>query len=180
MRPFLFALVVSIALAGCGSSGNSAISPSAYVKSVCSSVGPFEKDVVNRSSTLDLATITDAAQGKAALQGFLQAVSEDTDRALAQLKSAGAPNVKNGKEIAGAIVSAFTDLKSTMVQAVNQAGALPTDSAAAFKADAQALGTTVRASMTRIGTNLQSSTLRSAEVEKAAADEPACKSMGNG
>jgi hypothetical protein len=182
--PLLAALALTAVMAGCGgSSGSSAssssgVSPTAYVKAVCTSVGPFEKDVVTRSSALNVTSINNAAQGKTALQGFLNAVATDTKKALAQLKAGGTPDVKNGKAIAGAIVGAFSQLDSTMTQAVKQADALPTNSPQAFKASAQKLGNTVRSSMTNIGTNLQSSTLKSPDLEQAAAKEPACKSLG--
>jgi hypothetical protein len=179
--PILAMLAITGVLAGCGgsSSGSSGVAPTAYVKSVCTAVGPFEKDVVSRSSALDLTTINNATQGKSALQSFLNAVATDTDKALAQLKSAGMPDVKNGKAIAGAIVNAFSQLNRTMTQAVKQAAALPTDSPTAFKAAAQKLGGTVRSSMTNIGTNLQSSTLKSPSLEQAAAKESSCKSLGS-
>jgi hypothetical protein len=173
-------MLTTVAVAACGgSSGSSGVTPSAYVKSVCMAVGPFEKDVVSRSSALDLATIKSAAQGKTALQGFLTAVAADTNQALAKLKSAGAPNVKNGKAIAGAIVGAFSQLNGTMKTAVQQADSIPTNSPTAFKNAAQGLGSTVRTSMTKIGTNLQSSTLKSPQLERAAAKETTCKTLGS-
>jgi hypothetical protein len=173
------ALTTAFVAACGGSSAPSGISPSAYVKSVCTSVGPFEKDVVSRSSALDLTTIKNAAQGKTALKGFLSAVAADTHRAYAQLQAAGVPSVKNGKSIAGAIVGAFGQLDGTMTTAVKQADAIPTNSPAAFKTAAQNLGTTVRTSMAKIGTNLQSSTLKSPALEQAAAKETSCKTLGS-
>lgn len=175
----LATMTIAAVLAGCGSSGSSNVTPGSYVRAVCTAVGPFEKDVVRRSSALNLATINNATQGKTALQGFLTAVASDTTRALSKLKAAGTPNVKNGKQISSAIVGAFTKLNTTMSHAVNQANSLPTNSPQAFKAGAQSLGNTVRSSMTNIGTNLQSSTLKSPELEQAAAKQRACKSLGS-
>jgi hypothetical protein len=173
--------LTTVVVAACGGSSGSAsgVSPSAYVKSVCTSVGPFEKDVVSRSSALDLTTIKNAAQGKTALKGFLSAVAADTHRAYAALQAAGVPSVKNGKSIAGAIVGAFGQLDGTMTTAVKQADSIPTNSPAAFKTAAQNLGTTVRTSMAKIGTNLQTSTLKSPALEQAAAKETACKTLGS-
>jgi hypothetical protein len=171
--------LTTLVVAACGgSSGSSGVSASAYVKSVCTAVGPFEKDVVSRSSALDLTTIKNAAQGKTALQGFLSAVAADTHRAYSRLKGAGVPNVKSGTSIANAIVGAFGQLDGTMTTAVKQAGSIPTNSPAAFKTAAQNIGATVRGSMAKIGTNLQSSTLKSPALEQAAARESACKTLG--
>jgi hypothetical protein len=146
------------------------------VKSICQAVGPFEKDVQTRSAALNLGTIKSAADGKTALQGFLNAVAADTDTAVSKLKAAGAPDVTNGKQISAAIVSAFSQLKTALGSAATQAGSLPTSSAAAFKTAANTLGTNVRTSMGGIGSSL--SGLKSSALESAAKKEPACQHLG--
>jgi hypothetical protein len=168
-------VAIAAILAGCGSSASS-VSTGTYVKSICQAVGPWETDIQTRSSALDVSKITNASQGKTALQSFLSGAVADTDRALTQIKSAGTPNVSNGKQIQAAMVNAFTMLKSTLSQAATQAGSLPTSSPEAFKTAAQALGNNVRTSMGSIGSSL--SGLNNADLQKAAAKEPACKSLG--
>lgn len=168
---------MSLALSACGSSsGSSGITPAAYVKSICQAVGPFEKDVQTRSSSLNLGTIKSPAEGKTALQGFLTAVASDTDTAVNKLKAAGSPNVNKGKQISTAIVGAFSQLKTAMAQAATSAGSLPTTSANEFKTAANALGNSVRTSMGSIGTSL--SGLKSAALENAAKKEPTCQHLG--
>src|SRR5512142_1260054 len=135
------ALALAVALAACGGSSSSGVSAGAYVKSICQAVGPFEKDVQSRSAQIsNLSAGTSAAQGKKALQDFLSAVVADTDTAINKLKAAGTPNVKNGKQIEAAIVSAFTQLKTALSAANKSAASLPTASPQAFKTAAQALG----------------------------------------
>jgi hypothetical protein len=164
-------------LTGCGSSGSSSsgVTPAVYVKSICTAVAPFEADVVKRSEELNVATLANAAQGKKAIQGFLSAVSNDTDQALSKLKAAGTPKISNGKQLADTVVSAFTQLKGAVAHALDQADALPTSSPDAFKKAATDLGSTVRTSMSGIGASL--GRLKSPELEKAAAKEPACTSL---
>jgi hypothetical protein len=191
--PLFAVLAVAIALAGCGSSSKSSSSGSSggsgttttskvtaasYVKSICSAISPFEKDVQARSSALNLSSIKSAAQGKTALKGFLTAVASDTDKAVTQLKAAGTPEVQNGTEISQGIVTAFTQLQSALSTAATQAGSLPTDSAQSFKTAAQSLGTNVQGSMSKIGSSLGN--LKSADLEKAAASDPTCKSLASG
>lgn len=172
----LATLTITAALAGCGGSGGSSgVSPSAFMSSLCSTVGPFEKDVQARTSALNLSSLTNAAQGKKALQDFLSAVVADTDKAVSQLKAAGIPKVTNGSQISAQLVKAFTALKTTLAAAASKAGSLPTSSPAAFKAAAQSLGTSVQTSMSSIGSSLNG--LKSPELEKAAAKEPACKTL---
>ena len=170
------ALATVLSLAACGGSSSSGVSAGSYVKSICQAIGPFEKDVQSRSSALDLSSITSAAAGKKALQDFLAAIVADTDKAVQQLKAAGSPNVTNGEKISGAIVSAFSQVKTALSQAETQAGNLPTTSPTAFKAAAQTIGTGIRTSMSNIGNSL--SNLKSADLENAAKKEAACTSLG--
>lgn len=169
----------AVALAACGSSGPSGVSPDLWVKSVCGAVGPFEQDVVSRSSALDVATFKNAVQSKYALERFLEAVDGDAAGALDKLRSAGTPSVANGKAIAAAVVGAFARVEVTMRSAVAQARALPTSSAGALRSAARALGVSVRNSLSSFP-SLSSTALRSPEIDQAAAKEPACRSISSG
>jgi hypothetical protein len=165
-----------VLLAGCGgASSSSGVTPTAYVKSICSAIGPFEKDVESRSGALNVATIQSATQGKTALIGFLNAIAADSHTALSQLKSAGAPNVSGGRKIASAVVSAFGQLDTALGKAATQAKALPTSTPAAFKSAANSLSTSVKNSVSGIGASLGG--LKSPTLQKAASKEPACKGV---
>jgi hypothetical protein len=187
----LAVLAITVAIAGCGGSSKSSSSGSSstasqsskvtaasYVKAICSAIAPFEKDVQARSSALNLASIKNASQGKSALQGFLSSVAADTDKAVTQLKASGTPDVQNGQAISAGIVTAFTQLKTALSAAASQAGSLPTGNAQAFQTAAQALGTGVQGSMSKIGSSLGN--LKSAALEKAASADPTCKSLASG
>ena len=176
LRSALVLLIVASLAAGCGSSGSSKINVSSYVASVCSAIAPLERDVVTRSSALNNATATNAAQAKKTLQGFLTAVESDSTHALTKIKSAGTPDISNGKQVSGTIIRAFTQLRDAMSAASAKAASLPTDSASSFKTAAQALGASVRGSLT----NIDASGLTNPDLEKAAAKEPACKSLNSG
>jgi hypothetical protein len=167
------ALVITVALcAGCGSSGPPKVSPATYVSSVCSAISPLARDVATRSSALTKPS-PNAVEAKQTLLGFLNAVGQDADHALSKIKSSGIPDIANGKAVSNTIVKAFTELRDAMRSASTQAQSLPTNSAASFKAGASALGARVRGSLN----NIDSSGLRNAELEKAAAKEPACKTL---
>ena len=175
----LATLTAAAALAGCGSSSSSSgVSASAYVKSVCGAVVPFEQDVLTRSASINPASIKSAAAGKQVLHQFLSAISDDTSSAVSKLQSAGSPSVTNGKQISGAILDAFKRLKTTMVSATSQSSALPTSSLQAFESGTQTIIGSVRTSMSAIGTDLQSNTLKSPDLQKAAAKESTCKGLG--
>lgn len=178
--PLVLAVLAALgaALGGCGSSsaGSDTVTPAAYVTAICKSVGPFETDIATRSSALNSVSINNPAQGKQALEAFLNAASRDTNRAVSQLKAAGSPNVANGKPLASQIVSVFSRLNQALGLAARQAQNLPTSSTSAFRSAAQRLGGSVRNSMTSIGQGL--SGLRSAKLEQAAAKDPACQTIG--
>jgi hypothetical protein len=178
-RYALLPALVALVIAGCGGSSksSSSVSPAAYVKSICSAIAPFEKDIRARSSALNLSTIKNPQQGKTALHSFLTAVAGDADQAVSQLKSAGVPKVSNGKAIADGIVNAFATLKGALAQAADRANTLPTNNATAFKSAAEALGNGVRGSMSGISSSLGS--LKSQDLESAAAKEPACKALAS-
>jgi hypothetical protein len=174
-RAGLLCTIVVVALVGCGGSGSSGVTAAAYVRSICSAIRPFETDVQTRSSALNLSSIKNASQGRSALHAFLKAISDDTDRAVGKLKAAGTPKVTNGKAISAGIVKAFSQLRAALAQAADRAGSLPIGSPQAFKAAAQTLGAGVRSSMGSIDSSL--SGLRSQELERAAAKEPACRAL---
>jgi hypothetical protein len=175
LRSALALLIVVSLCAGCGSSGSSKVSAATYVKAVCSAISPLERDVVTRSSALNNATAANATEAKRTLQGFLNAVAEDADHALTRISAAGTPDIADGKAVSGTIVKAFTQLRDAMRVAVTKSNSLPTDSAESFKTAAQALGTSVKGSLA----NIDASGLSNPDLEKAAAKEPACKSLNS-
>ena len=147
-----------------------------YVSAVCSAISPLEKDVVSRSSALNNTTAANATEAKKTLQGFLNAVEQDSAHALSKIQSAGTPDISGGKEVAATVVKAFTELRDAMRAAVTKSKSLPTDSPASFKTAAQALGASVRGSLN----DIDSSGLTNRDLEKAAAGQAACKSLSNG
>jgi hypothetical protein len=170
-------MAVAVAVcAGCGSSGSTKVSASHYVNAVCSAISPLEKDIATRSSALNNTTAASATEAKKTLQGFLTAVEQDSSRALSKIQSAGTPDISGGKAVAGTIVKAFTELRDAMRVALTKSNSLPTDSPTSFKTAAKALGASVKGSLS----NIDSSGLTNPDLEKAAANQAACKSLSNG
>jgi hypothetical protein len=168
-------VLVALVIAGCGG-GSSGVSASSYASSVCKAVGAWAKDIQARSGALDVATLSSAAQGKAAIQGFMTAAVSDTGTVVTKLKAAGTPNVTNGSKIATALIASFSQIDTALGVAETQANNLPTTSPTAFKTAAQALATTVRNSLAGIGSGLAG--LKSPDLAKAAKASPACTNLG--
>lgn len=161
-------------ISGCGGS-SSTVSPASYVKAVCTSFASFRTDIRVKSSSLGSATLSNPAQGKQALQSFLSAAASSADQTAAKLKSAGTPNVGNGKSIASSITNAFSQLGSSLNKSKTAADALPTSSPAAFKPGALSVLANIRTSLTSLLGGL--SGLKSPALDQAAKNEPACKTL---
>jgi hypothetical protein len=173
-------LLTVVVVAACGgSSGPQTVSVAAWVKSFCSAVQPFEQSVVNRSNAFSARTFQSTVAKRQAFAQYLASIASDTSRASQQVEGAGVPGIKNGKPISQAIVTAFSQAEKAMTKAANQAKSLPVSSPQAFTAGAQQLVATVRSSMSNIGSNLQSGTLKSPALEQAAARESSCQSLGS-
>jgi hypothetical protein len=175
-----FALIgaaVALVVSGCGSSSSSSsgVSAGSYVKAVCTAVRGWAQDIQTKSGALNVTSISDTKQGKTAIEGFFNSAVSDTGSVVSQLKAAGTPNVSNGKQISSALVSSFSQIENALGTGKTAAAALPTASPAAFRAAGQTLANDVRQSLSGIGAGL--SGLKSAELEKAAKSEPACKPL---
>jgi hypothetical protein len=172
-------LIVLLLCAGCGSGGSSGgsskVTAGSYVKAVCAAISPLERDVVSRSSALNNTTASNASQAKRTLEGFLNAIAQDSDHAVSRIRSAGTPDISNGKTVSGAIVKTFTELRDAMRLAVTKSQSLPTASATSFNSAAKALTTSVRGSLN----NIDASGLSNSDLEKAASKEPACQSLNS-
>jgi hypothetical protein len=179
-RALSISLVASLlALAGCGGSSPSGVAPKAYIKSVCTSLRSWSSGIRTAGNQLQAAATgtRSLAAGKQQYQTFIVALATDTGRAVNDLKSAGVPAVKNGKQISDALVGAFTQARSGLSQAVTQAGAIPTTSAAAYQAAATGVTASIRQTLGQIATARPE---RDPGLRAAAAKEPACQALRSG
>jgi hypothetical protein len=165
-------MVAGLLVSGCGGGSSSGVSADSYVKAVCTAMRNWAQEIEAGSGTLNLATITNAKQGKTAIQRFFAGAVADTRTATSKLKSAGTPAVTGGFEISSALASSFAQIEAALTRGQRQANALPADDPAAFPTAGRALGGEVQRALTNIGSGL--SGLRSPELEKAAQNEPAC------
>ena len=181
MRRLASAIVLVAALAGCGGSGSSGVSPSAYVHSVCTTIYPYERDVVVSGAKLQAAlfAVKTPVEAKRVLQAYITTVSADTDTAVTKLRAAGSPNVKNGARIASTILDAFTAVGSAMHQALSEVASLPTGNLTAFRTGIQRLELRL-SSLRNIGQKLQPGGLNSPELHKAGTRDPACRGASSG
>jgi hypothetical protein len=176
------ALAVAL-LTGCGSSpsGNSpagTVSATRYVAAVCTSVASWYRGLQTRTGTLshEVTPRTPPAAGKKALESFLALSVADTETAAGALRAAGVPNVSNGTKIARTLVGAFEHANGTLKGLSARVAAMPASNSAAVSAEVKHVSDSVQALPLELGSGFAG--LNTAELDKAAAQSPTCKSVG--
>jgi hypothetical protein len=168
------ALLVMVALAGCG--GSSGVPPKVYVKSICIALGGWKQDVQSAGRALQGSGIATASPANAKTQyvGFVSSLLRATRQTADSLKAAGAPSVKNGAAIAGGLSGAFERGSQGLSTALSHAQAIPTTSTSAFEAAATGVTTEIRSALG----NIAAITPRSSpQLRAAALNEPSCRAL---
>ncbi len=174
-------LVIAVLLAGCGGSSqksNGKATPEAYVNQVCGSVALWLRAVETSSAEIsnELKPGSTPTHAKQALQGLMDSSVADSERVVDGLRAAGTPDVTNGEQIAGALLGSFVQATNALKGVQAQVRRLPTNDPSAFQGAVKSVGTSVQSSLSSIGSGL--TTLHSTELQKAASESPACKSLG--
>ncbi len=168
-------------LAGCGGSSKKSsgqTTAESYVNEVCASVGNWLHSVETSSAEIgkQLKPGSTPTHAKQALEGLMNSSVADSERVVSDLHNAGTPNVANGDQIASSLVGSFEQATNALKHVQGQVNALPTNDPRAFLLAARQVGSSVQSSLSSIGSGL--STLHSPELQKAASESPACKSLG--
>jgi len=171
-------LACGTALAGCGgSSGPARVSPSAYVSHVCAYVGSWQHYIQSGSAELQqkLAAATDAAAAKQDLRALVAGWVMSSETVVRNLRAAGVPEVKEGTAISSALVDTFAGAAADLRTLEGQVEGLPTG-AGQLRDAVTRLSGSLESSLSKVGDGLQG--LRSEELRSAAAQSPACQSLG--
>jgi hypothetical protein len=116
VRLALTGIALTLALVACGgSSGSSGVTAGAYVKAACGTLATWKRDVTAAAAKLQTTSSAakSLAQGKAEYVVFVTSLVEATRKASNGLKSAGTPNVKDGKQAATTLSQAFTRARTS-------------------------------------------------------------------
>jgi uncharacterized protein YegL len=172
-----------ILLTCCGGGGGGELggggkaSAQEWIRSACTSIGAWVSDIQKQVNAVQSKAPSSAEEGKKAIKDFFEAVIADTGKLIDDLKAAGTPDVDHGDQIENAIVTALGKAKSALEQARSKVENLPTDNPQAFLKAIQTMSAAVQQAFQQAGSEF--SNMRSPELEKAAAKEPACKSIGS-
>jgi hypothetical protein len=161
-------------------------SPQKWVSAFCGSVLTWEHTVKSSSAgfTKDMTTVqsggsVDLKVTKKRFVRFFDGLVAATGAMTAKVQSTGAPDVPNGSKLQQGVLGGFAKVSKLFRDARKKALALPTNDRKAFAGRTVALGRAISASGTKIGESFQVlSTYDSPVLDKAAANEPACKALG--
>ena len=180
----LLAATLAFAATGCGGGGDSSSSssgtkPDEWASSVCGALQTWEDDLRSGSQQLsaDIRASSDTKSVKEKLVTFLENAETSTEKMVDDVKSAGAPDVKDGPAIQQDLESGFTNARTSFEQAVTQAKSLPTNNPQALTTGLTTLAQKIQSELTATGNHFSDleSKYDVSDLNKAMADEPACK-----
>jgi hypothetical protein len=169
-------LLPLIALAALPACGGGAVSPEAYVRSVCQAVADWQGEIQERSTDLEQSLGADATpeQGKEALGVFLDGVITDTDRMIELVDEAGTPEIDDGEATANRLTEALRQVQEAFRDAREEVDALPTSSPEEFQEGADQLGSSIQSAFSDAGTTLEQ---ESPQLDPIFEREPACDEL---
>jgi len=179
------AAALAFAAAGCGGGGGDKSStgtkPEAWAPTVCNALLTWERDLQSGSQQLssDIRTSKNLKAVKRRTVAFLQAAEQNTKKMVDEVKSAGAPTVKDGPAIQNELESGLSKATGSFQRAVTQAKKLPTGNPQALAAGLGTLAQTIQRELNATGNNFSSLDRKydTTELKQAMAKEPTCKSF---
>jgi hypothetical protein len=174
-RAILAAVVIALALAGCG--GPSGTDPNAYVKTVCTALTTWRDTVQAAGAALQAAATQghiSLTQGKQSYLTFVAALLRATTGAGTTLKAAGSPAVNGGKQVSTALVNAFGGAQKSLAGAASQASLIPTTNTGAY---AVAAGNVTSAIRNALSSMTAVSPRQNPQLRAAADKQPACSAL---
>lgn len=187
-RLVVTALLLVVALAGVALSTApraEAAPPSpagGWAKAICQAIGSYKQDVAKLSKTFGktIGRSKSLSEVKAGFTSYLRRNVARAHRARAAIRTAGVPNVPNGRAIAAAFAAGFTQLETGFTSLVTEVQSLPTDTVANFNAAVQ----TLEGHITDLQTQNQAifaaaQPLETPQLQHAVASQAACKAFQN-
>jgi hypothetical protein len=183
LRPAILlatAAAVALPLSACGggSSNPGTTSASSYIGTLCTSTASWLRGIEARTGALEgeLAPSVSPAEKKRVLESMVSTAVSDTEAVVTALRTAGVPEVNNGKHVSDLVVSSFEGISNRLAGLQSQIATLPTNDPAAFNEAAKKVREQVREAPLRLGIGVAG--VNSPELEKAASESAVCKSVG--
>jgi hypothetical protein len=178
-------LLLALVLSGVAAGSTRNATPKKWVSVFCGSVLTWEQTVKSNTSKLDKTFNALKKTGKAdiptvkgKLVKYLGGIVKSTSVMVGDIKHVGAPNVKNGSKLQGAVLSAFALVQKAFGQTLSSAKKLPTNDPKAFQTKALALAKTLQSAASRIGAAFNPVQKYSTKaLDEAAKADPACAKL---
>jgi hypothetical protein len=172
--------VLASIIVGCGGGSgvtSPAVSPLAYVTSMCSAVIQLRNDGSAQLKRFGgrVSGVHSIAQDKAATESYVSMLALGASRAVARMKAAGSPNVTGGKSISASFLSGYVTLARTLSLTAGQTRLLPTKSLRVFKTATYKLGTDLQSALQAINAGITG--LRSTALDVYEPKVPACVAL---
>jgi hypothetical protein len=177
-------VLLAFAAAGCSGGGSDSSSasgtkPETWSADVCGALQTWEDDLKSGSQQLssDIRSSNNLKSVKQKLVVFLQNAQQSTEKMVADVKSAGAPAVKDGPAIQRDLESGLTEARSSFQRAVTQAKKLPTNNARTLTTGLSSLAQQIQGELTATGNHFSNLDKKYdvGDLNEAMADEPSCK-----
>ena len=177
---------LAFAAAGCsgggGSSSASGTKPETWSADVCGALQTWEEDLKSGSEQLssDIRSSNDLKSVKVKLVAFLQNARARAPRRWSRdVKSAGAPAVKDGPAIQRDLESGLTEARGSFQRAVKQAKKLPTNNPKTLTAGLTSLAQKIQGELTATGNQFSNLDKKydTGDLNKAMADEPSVQAV---
>jgi hypothetical protein len=174
------AAFAAVPLAACGSSNNKSgtVSASSYIGQLCTSTASWLRGIEAKSGALEgeLGPNVTPVEKKRVLEAFVSTAVSDTESVVTALRTAGVPEVENGKHVSELVVTSFEGVSQHLAALQPQVANLSTNDPAAMEEQAKKIRETVREAPLRLGLGVAA--VNSRELEKAASESNVCKSVG--
>ena len=180
------AVALAFAAAGCGGGGSdnsttSATKSETWATTVCNALLTWQRDLQSGSRQLssDIRRSSNLKAAKRRVVAFLQAADQNTEKMVSEVKSAGAPAVKDGAALQNDLETGLSQASTSLRRAVTQAKKLPTNNPQSLVRGMTALAQTIQSELNATGARFTSLDTKydTTELKQAMADEPSCKSF---
>ncbi|GIH11559.1 hypothetical protein Rhe02_96260 [Rhizocola hellebori] len=167
-------VIITIALLGLLAGCAGGPPPRAWAASVCSTLTPWRAEINTLTSRAQQQTpqSTTPEQAKDNLVRMLEGARDASEKARSGVEAAGVPEVDDGAKIAAGMTESLTKVRDAYGKARDTVSGLPTAEPSAFYDGVSAAMVTLQAEYA--ASALDTSNLRSVELQAAFAEAPEC------
>jgi hypothetical protein len=160
---------------GGGGDTGQTVSAQTFVDTVCGELLTWITSLQDKGTAMQeqMAGVTDPAQVRDALVGYLDDAVSSTQQAAAAIGEAGAPDVENGEQISAAIIGVLDQVEQVFTDARQAATDLPNDPAG-MQAGAAEISTQIS---TAFSENPLADIEENEELNEAASNSEQCQEM---